>query len=83
MVKSRIIKWGQLKAVPNTIDSEDVNPLLKKFNDTINLARTNRAMKGINNTDFIVGIIYGEESELGQHYKRINETFTVVIGKDF
>lgn len=76
-------KWCQLKAGPNTINSEDVNPLLKKFNDTINLARTNRAMKNINNTDFMVGIIYGEESELSQHYKRINDTFPVVIGKDF
>lgn len=76
-------KWYQLKAGPNTINSEDVNPLLKKFNDTINLARTNRAMKNINNTDFMVGIIYGKESELSQHYKRINETFPVVIGKDF
>lgn len=76
-------KWCQLKAGPNTINSEDVNPLLKKFNDTINLARTNRAMKDINNTDFIVGIIYGEESELSQHYKRINNTFPVIIGKDF
>lgn len=76
-------KWCQLKAGPNTINSEDVNPLLKKFNDTINLARTNRAMKNINNTDFIVGIIYGEDSELSQHYKRINETFPVIIGEDF
>lgn len=76
-------KWCQLKAGPNTINSEDVNPLLKKFNDTINLARTNRAMRSINNTDFTVGIIYGEESELSQHYKRINDTFPVIIGKDF
>lgn len=76
-------KWCQLKSGPNTINSEDVTPLLKKFNDTINLARTNRAMQNINNTDFVVGIIYGDESELSQHYKRINETFPVVIGKDF
>lgn len=76
-------KWCQLKAGPNTINSEDVSPLLEKFNKTINLARTNRAMKNINNTDFIVGIIYGKESELSQHYKCINETFPVCIGKDF
>lgn len=76
-------KWCQLKAGPNTINSEDVNPLIKKFSDTINLARTNRAMRNINNTDFIVGIIYGEESELSQHYKRINTTYPVIIGKDF
>lgn len=76
-------KWCQLKAGPNTLNSEDVSPLLEKFNKTINLARTNRAMKNINNTDFIVGIIYGEESQLSQHYKIINETFPVIIGRDF
>lgn len=76
-------KWCQLKAGPNTINSGDVKPLIREFNKTINLARTNRAMRNINNTDFIVGIIYGKESELSQHYMRINETFPVIIGKDF
>jgi hypothetical protein len=40
-------KWCQLKSGPNTINSEDVNPLIKKFTDTINLARTNKAFAGI------------------------------------
>jgi len=34
-------KWCQLKSGPNTINSEDVNPLLKKFSTVTNLARTN------------------------------------------
>ena len=46
-------KWCQLKSGPNTINSEDVNPLIKKFTDTINLARTNKAFANIRNTDFI------------------------------
>lgn len=50
-------KWCQLKSGPNTINSEDVKPLIQKFTKTINLARTNKAFKGISNTDFIVGVL--------------------------
>ncbi len=76
-------KWCQLKAGPNTINSEDVKPLIKKFTDTINLARTNKAMSGVNNTDFIVGVLYGEPSELSMHYKMIDKTHPVLVGCDF
>lgn len=76
-------KWCQLKAGPNTINSEDVKPLIRKFTDTINLARTNKAMSGVNNTDFIVGVLYGEPSELSMHYKVIDKTHPVLIGSDF
>jgi Type II restriction endonuclease EcoO109I len=76
-------KWCQLKSGPNTINSEDVKPLITKFTKTIQLARTNNAFKGINNTDFIVGVLYGEEDELSMHYKEINKTHPVLIGKDF
>ncbi|NOU17012.1 MAG: restriction endonuclease [Bacteroidales bacterium] len=76
-------KWCQLKAGPNTINSEDVKPLIKKFTDTINLARTNKALAGISNTDFVVGVLYGEPSELSMHYKKIDKTHPVLVGKDF
>jgi hypothetical protein len=76
-------KWCQLKSGPNTINSEDVQPLIKKFTTTIQLARTNKALKGISNNDFIVGVLYGENSELSMHYKEIDKTHPVIIGKDF
>ncbi|WP_315057524.1 PmeII family type II restriction endonuclease [Chryseobacterium indoltheticum] len=76
-------KWCQLKSGPNTINSEDVKPLIKKFTDTINLARTNKAFKNINNTDFMVGVLYGEVDELSMHYKVIDKTHPVIIGKEF
>ena len=76
-------KWCQLKSGPNTINSEDVKPLIQKFTKTINLARTNRAFKGISNSDFIVGVLYGEPNELSTHYKVIDKTHPVIIGKDF
>ena len=76
-------KWCQLKSGPNNINSEDVNPLIAKFTKTINLARTNSAFIGIRNTDFIVGVLYGEPSELSVHYKKIDKTHPVLIGRDF
>lgn len=76
-------KWCQLKSGPNTINSEDVRPLMRKFTDTIQLARTNRALANVNNTDFMVGVLYGEDSELSMHYKEINKFHPVIIGKDF
>jgi len=74
-------KWCQLKSGPNTIHSEDVNPLLRKFHTVLNLARTNSIT--LNNNDLILGVLYGEEDQLSQHYSRINETHPVIIGKEF
>ena len=74
-------KWCQLKSGPNTINSEDVNPLLKKFSTVANLARTNSI--NLNNSDLILGVLYGEESQLSQHYKKIDEKHPVIIGTDF
>ncbi len=74
-------KWCQLKSGPNTINSEDVKPLIKKFTDTIRLAKTNNAY--LSNTDFIVGVLYGEPSELSMHYKLIDKTHPVFVGKEF
>lgn len=74
-------KWCQLKSGPNTINSEDINPLLKKFSTVTNLARTN-AMN-LNNSDLILGVLYGEEDQLSQHYKKIDLQFPVIIGKEF
>ena len=66
-------KLCQLKSGPNTINSEDVKPLMRKFTNTIQLARTNKALKNVNNTDFIVGVLYGDSSELSMHYKEIDK----------
>lgn len=75
-------KWCQLKSGPNTINSEDVKPLITKFTRTISLARTNKVFKDVNNTDFIVGVLYGKPEELSMHYKLIDKTHPVIIGKD-
>ena len=74
-------KWCQLKSGPNTINSEDVKPLLKKFSTVANLARTN--FRNLSNSDLILGVLYGEEFQLSQHYKNIDKTYPVIIGKEF
>jgi hypothetical protein len=74
-------KWCQLKAGPNTINSEDVDPLLKKFQKVANLARTNNA--DLSNSDLIVGVLYGTHSQLSQHYRKIDLTYPVYAGADF
>lgn len=74
-------KYCQLKSGPNTINADDVHTIFNHFSGTINLARTNNLNIGIN--DMIVGVIYGESSELSSHYKKINEKYPVIIGKDF
>lgn len=74
-------KWCQLKSGPNTINSEDVAPLLNKFSTVINLARTNSI--NLNNNDLILGVLYGDKSQLSQHYMRIDKNHPVIIGKEF
>lgn len=73
-------KWCQLKSGPNTINSEDVNPLLRKFTVVTNLARTNSIE--MNNSDLILGVLYGENDQLSQHYQKINKQFPVIIGQE-
>lgn len=74
-------KYCQLKAGPNTINRDDVTTIINHFQGVRNLARTNNLNVGIN--DMIVGIVYGETSEISSHYKKIEESFPVIIGKDF
>ncbi len=74
-------KYCQLKAGPNTINHDDVTTIINHFNGVRNLARTNSLNIGIN--DMIVGVVYGEKSELSSHYRRIENNYPVYIGQDF
>ncbi len=74
-------KYCQIKSGPNTINHDDVETIFRHFQGTINLARTNNLDIGLN--DLIVGVIYGEKSELSSHYQKINERYPVIIGAEF
>lgn len=74
-------KYCQLKAGPNTINRDDVTTIINHFNGVRSLARTNNLNVGID--DMIVGVVYGETNDLSSHYKKINESFPVIVGTDF
>ena len=74
-------KYCQLKAGPNTINHDDIKTIIDHFKGVRNLARTNNLNIGIN--DMIVGVVYGEPSELSANYKKIAEQYPIHIGQDF
>lgn len=74
-------KYCQLKSGPSTINSGDVNTIIGNFKNIKSIARTNNVQLNIG--DLIVGVMYGTPQELSYHYKKINEDYPVIIGKDF
>lgn len=76
-------KYCQLKAGPNTINKDDVETLSGHFRSVIHLGRTNNL--SISHDQLIVGVIYGERSELSGHYRRLETQYyhPVHPGKDF
>lgn len=81
--KDDLKKYCQLKAGPQTINSDDVKTISDHFKSIINLGRANNLKLGFDN--LIVGVIYGEECELSHNYKSIsnNHNFPVFIGQEF
>lgn len=76
-------KYCQLKAGPNTINSDDVVSIHNHFKAIRNLARTNNLSLELN--DLIVGVMYGERAQLSGHYKAIENSYhyPVIVGADF
>ena len=74
-------KYCQIKAGPNTINKDDVPVIKDHFRALINLGRTNGVR--IASADCVVGVFYGNESELSSHYQKIAEDYPVYVGKDF
>ena len=74
-------KYCQIKAGPNTINKDDVKTISDHFAGVKNLARTNNLNIGLN--DLIVGVFYGEEKNLSNHYIKIQKDYPVYIGQDF
>lgn len=74
-------KYCQVKAGPNTINKDDVITIDNHFQAIKNLARTNNLNIVFN--DLIVGVFYGETHELSNHYKKIQKSYPVYIGKEF
>ena len=75
--------YCQVKAGPNTINSDDVTTIEGKFRKLRRKANQDKLKIGANS--MIVGILYGSEEELSGSYKKIRDyhNYGVHIGKEF
>ena len=62
-------KYAQIKAGPNTINGEDVEPIFKMFNGIKNKAK--RDGNPITDDQLMIGVIYGSDTSLNSHYKKL------------
>ena len=76
-------KYCQTKAGPNTINRDDVESIKGHFRNIRNLARTNQNLEINPSIDCIVGVLYGSFDDASAFYKKINEDYPVICGKDF
>jgi len=74
-------KYCQIKAGPLTPNHDDVATILGHFKKAKNLARQNHL--DIRFDDLIVGVLYGEDADLGPSYTLIKKDHPVFIGKEF
>ena len=74
-------KYCQCKAGPQTINADDVATIMGHFGHLQSKASHDRLPLQIN--DLIVGVLYGEPSELSANYKNINKAYPVYCGKEF
>lgn len=75
-------KYCQLKAGPQTINKDDISTICSHFKNLKNLGKTNHLK--ITDDDCVVGVLYGERSDLSANYKKIeSEGFKILIGKEF
>ncbi|WP_138485405.1 PmeII family type II restriction endonuclease [Dyadobacter bucti] len=74
-------KYAQLKSGPITINFDDVAPMIGKFTAILNRARQNRL--AITNQDLLVGVVYGERTEIHGGYRKIEENYEVLVGQEF
>lgn len=76
-------KYCQIKAGPQTINHDDVTTICNHFNGIKNLARTNGIKEFNPLFDCVVGVFYGEESDLSMHYRDIQKEYPVIVGAEF
>lgn len=74
-------KYCQCKAGPQTINKDDIATIQGHFKHLRNKSRLDRM--GVQVDDMIVGVLYGERSELSGNYKAIDSFFPVYCGAEF
>lgn len=76
-------KYCQLKAGPDTINFDDITTIHNHFVSIKNLSRTNNLK--LNDQQLIVGVMYGEPSQLNSRYKDLRDRYhyPVICGQEF
>ena len=64
-------------------NADDVKTIHDHFASTRRLASTNRIEIAL--SDMVVGVLYGDDSQLSAHYKKLrnDQNYSVCTGKDF
>jgi len=76
-------KYCQLKLGPNTINKGDIKEIHDQLQGVRNLARTNNHR--LYEDALVIGVMYGCEDDLSQHYKVLRDThrYPIYVGQDF
>ncbi|MFR9597448.1 MAG: PmeII family type II restriction endonuclease, partial [Rikenellaceae bacterium] len=74
-------KYCQVKAGPETINKDDVKTISDHFKAVRNLARVNNMNIGLD--DLVIGVLYGQQSDLSANYKKLQDQYPVITGADF
>ncbi|MDC1408811.1 PmeII family type II restriction endonuclease [Candidatus Puniceispirillum sp.] len=76
-------KYSQIKLGPNTINKDDVKTIHDHFKDIRNRAKLHKM--GIQQQDYVVGIMYGTADDLSAHYKKLRDEYdyTLYVGEEF
>jgi len=75
-------KMAQIKAGPTTINKDDIKTIVGHFTQARSLGNTNNVPVSV--SDQVVGVIYGKDADLNDHYKKIQSAgYSVLVGDDF
>ena len=75
-------KYCQLKSGPQTINKDDIAPIIQKCTEARRLIITNKG--SVMPEDFIIGVCYGTPESLSTSYRKIAEAgHPVFVGREF
>ena len=82
-IPSRPVMYCQVKAGPNTINADDVEPIANKFTKLRNKARLDGLSLASDSS--IVGVLYGTREDLSNNYLNIERKhgYGVFVGAEF
>lgn len=74
-------KYCQCKAGPQTINKDDIATILGHFKYLMNKSRLDKM--NLQFDDLVVGVLYGDRSQLSANYRAIDAHYPVLCGGEF